>query len=110
MTIVTIFLYYAFCDIAYTPLLIAYGVEILPFRIRAEGFASMGSCSLVMHSHGAPNRFFLQSFVISGALVFNQYVNPVALKILGWKYYLFHVGWLAFEAQACFREMSNDVC
>ena len=63
------FLYYAFYDIAYTPLLVAYAVEILPFRIRAKGFAAM-------------------SFTISVALIFNQYVNPVALKKLGWKYYL----------------------
>ncbi|KAG8955080.1 hypothetical protein FRC04_009537 [Tulasnella sp. 424] len=78
-TIVMIFLYYAFYDIAYTPLLVAYAVEILPFAIRAKGFAVM-------------------SFTISLTLIFNQYVNPVALERLGWKYYLFYVGWLAFEA------------
>lgn len=78
-TIVMIFLYYAFYDIAYTPLLVAYAVEILPFTIRAKGFAVM-------------------SFTISLTLIFNQYVNPVALERLGWKYYLFYVGWLAFEA------------
>lgn len=35
------FLYYAFYDIAYSPLLVAYTVEILPFSIRAKGFAVM---------------------------------------------------------------------
>ncbi|KAG9037811.1 hypothetical protein FRB95_004098 [Tulasnella sp. JGI-2019a] len=77
-TIVMIFLYYGFYDIAWTPLLITYTIEILPFRLRAKGFAIM-------------------SFTVALALVFNQYVNPVALAKLGWKYYLFYVGWLAFE-------------
>jgi len=77
-TVVMIFIYYGFYDIAYTPLLVMYAVEILPFRIRAKGFAVM-------------------SFVMALALIFQQYVNPVALDHLGWKYYLFYVGMLAFE-------------
>lgn len=95
MTIVMIFLYYAFYDIAYTPLLVVYAVEILPFRLRAKGFAAM--------VHIAPSLFrtfntkftelfrplaFFQSFTISLALIFNQYVNPVALAKLRWKYYI----------------------
>ncbi|KAG8985295.1 hypothetical protein FRB90_004825 [Tulasnella sp. 427] len=78
ITIVMIFLYYGFYDIAYTPLLVAYVVEILPFRIRAKGFAVL-------------------SITINIALIFNQYVTPVALDKIGWKYYLFYVGFLAFE-------------
>lgn len=31
------------------------------------------------------------------ALVFNQYVNPVALERIGWKYYIFYCVWIAFE-------------
>ncbi|KAG8974115.1 hypothetical protein FRC05_007863 [Tulasnella sp. 425] len=77
-TIAMIFIYYGFYDIAYSPLLVAYTVEILPFAIRAKGFAVM-------------------NFTVSVTLIFNQYVNPVALKALGWKYYLFYCGWLAFE-------------
>ncbi|KAG9006696.1 hypothetical protein FRB94_014147 [Tulasnella sp. JGI-2019a] len=77
-TVGIIFLYYGFYDIAYSPLLVAYTVEILPFNVRAKGFAVM-------------------NFTVSIALIFNQYVNPVALKKLGWKYYLFYCGWLAFE-------------
>ncbi|KAG8912295.1 hypothetical protein FRC00_004838, partial [Tulasnella sp. 408] len=72
------FLYYGFYDIAYTPLLVAYAVEILPFHIRAKGFAVL-------------------SITINFALIFNQYVTPVALDRIGWKYYLFYVGFLAFE-------------
>ncbi|KAG8992051.1 hypothetical protein FRB95_004097 [Tulasnella sp. JGI-2019a] len=86
MTIVMIFLYYAFYDIAWTPLLVVYTLEILPYRLRAKGFAIM-------------------SFTVSLALVFNQYVNPVALDRLGWKYYLFYVAWLAFELVFVFLYM-----
>ena len=64
-----IFLFYAAYDLAFTPLIISYTVEILPYNIRAKGF----------------NVF---SFVISVALIFNQYVNPIALDALGWKYYV----------------------
>jgi len=77
-TIGVIFLYFGFYDIAYSPLLVAYTVEILPFSIRAKGFAVM-------------------NLTVSIALIFNQYVNPVAYGKLRWKYYLFYVAWLAFE-------------
>ncbi|KAF8551820.1 hexose transporter [Imleria badia] len=73
-----IFLFYAAYDLAFTPLIVSYTVEILPYNIRAKGF----------------NVF---SFVISLALIFNQYVNPIALDAIGWKYYLVYVCWLAFE-------------
>lgn len=73
-----IFLFYASYDIAFTPLIVSYTVEILPFHLRAKGF----------------NIF---NFVISCALIFNQYVNPIALDHLTWKYYIVYVCWLAFE-------------
>ncbi|KAF8893626.1 general substrate transporter [Infundibulicybe gibba] len=66
-------------DIAFTPLIVSYSVEILPYAIRAKGFAVF-------------------NFAISLSLIFNQYVNPVALEKLGWKYYLVYVFWLTFEA------------
>jgi hypothetical protein len=31
------------------------------------------------------------------ALFFNQYVNPIALEGIGWKYYIVYDVWLAFE-------------
>ena len=40
-TIPLIFVFYFFYDIAYTPLLVSYTLEILPYRIRAKGFAVM---------------------------------------------------------------------
>jgi MFS family permease len=64
-----IFLFYASYDIAFTPLIISYTLEILPYTLRAKGFT-------------------LFSFVISLALIFNQYANPVALRNIGWKYYV----------------------
>jgi hypothetical protein len=42
-TIPAIFLFYTFYDIAYTPLLVAYGLEILPFSLRAKGFTVLVS-------------------------------------------------------------------
>lgn len=31
------------------------------------------------------------------ALFFNQYVNPIALSHIEWKYYIFYVIWIGFE-------------
>ncbi|KAK0203424.1 hexose transporter [Desarmillaria ectypa] len=73
-----IFLFYAAYDIAFSPLIVAYTVEIFPYPIRAKGF----------------NVF---NFTISLALIFNQYVNPIALSNIGWKYYIVYVCWIAFE-------------
>ena len=42
-TEILIFCFYLSYDIAYTPLLVSYAVEILPFNIRAKGFALMVS-------------------------------------------------------------------
>ncbi|EPT02301.1 hypothetical protein FOMPIDRAFT_59695 [Fomitopsis schrenkii] len=73
-----IFLFYAFYDLAFTPLIVSYTVEILPFSVRAKGF----------------NVF---NFTISVALIFNQYVNPIALDSISWKYYIVYICWIAFE-------------
>ncbi|TDL25203.1 hexose transporter [Rickenella mellea] len=78
-----IFLFYASYDIAFTPLIVSYTVEILPYAIRAKGFT-------------------IFNFSISLSLIFNQYVNPIALKKLQWKYYLVYVAWLAFELVYCY--------
>ncbi|CCM04885.1 uncharacterized protein FIBRA_07081 [Fibroporia radiculosa] len=73
-----IFLFYAAYDIAFTPLIVSYTVEILPYSLRAKGF----------------NVF---NFVVSLSLIFNQYVNPIALQNIAWKYYIVYCCWLAFE-------------
>jgi MFS family permease len=61
-----------------SPLLVAYTVEILPFRIRAKGLVIM-------------------NLAVNITLVFNQYVNPVALEKIEWKYYIVYCAFLAFE-------------
>lgn len=65
-------------NIGWTPLQVTYVVEILPFNLRARG--------LVMYS-----------FAVAIALIFNQYVNPIALTQLKWKYYIVYDVWIAFE-------------
>ncbi|KAI0264422.1 general substrate transporter [Gloeopeniophorella convolvens] len=77
-TIPFIFMFYLFYDLAYTPMLVAYTLEILPFTIRAKGFAVM-------------------NLTVSLTLAFNQFVNPWALDAIGWKYYLVYCGWLGLE-------------
>jgi len=76
--IAIIFLFYACYDIAFSPLIVSYTVEILPYPLRAKGFTVF-------------------NFAISLSLIFNQYVNPIALAKLGWKYYIVYVCWIAFE-------------
>ncbi|KAH0835885.1 hexose transporter [Lanmaoa asiatica] len=73
-----IFLFSSAYALAFSPLVISYTVEILPFNLRAKGLC-------------------IFNFVVSLALIFNQYVNPIALGALGWKYYLVYVCWLACE-------------
>jgi MFS family permease len=67
--IAAIFLFYGAYDLAYTPLIVSYTVEILPYHLRAKGFTVF-------------------NFAISLSLIFNQYANPIALDKLGWKYYV----------------------
>ncbi|KAJ7238290.1 hexose transporter [Mycena haematopus] len=72
-----IFLYSAAYNLAFSPLIVTYALEILPYNIRAKGF----------------NIF---NITISIALIFNQYVNPIALAALSWKYYVVYwSGWCA---------------
>jgi sugar porter (SP) family MFS transporter len=72
------FAYQAAYAIAYSPLLVAYTVEILPYRIRSLGLTYM-------------------NFFVNIALVFNNFVNPIAFEALGWKYYIVYAVWLLFE-------------
>ncbi|EJC97804.1 hexose transporter [Fomitiporia mediterranea MF3/22] len=80
--IASIFLFYAAYDLAFTPLVVSYSIEILPFAIRAKGMA-------------------IYTLTVTLSLIFNQYVNPVALGALGWKYYIVYCVWLAFELVYC---------
>ena len=66
--IVFIFLFSSY-PIAFSVLPVAYTLEILPYPLRAKGFTIL-------------------NFVISLALIFNQYVNPITLQNIGWKHYV----------------------
>jgi hypothetical protein len=56
-TIPVIFLFYFFYDIAYTPMLVAYTLEILPYKIRAKGFAVMVGLIYCVFFRSLPNPF-----------------------------------------------------
>ena len=70
---------YAF---AWSGLLVAYTVEILPFKLRAKGL-------------------FIMNLFIQVALVINNYVNPIPLdgawKGTEWKLYCVYTAWIAVE-------------
>lgn len=75
-TVAFLFIFFGFYDIAFTPLSIAYPVEILPFNLRAKGLS-------------------LNLTTVFGAGFFNQYVNPIALEAIHWKFYFVYIGALA---------------
>jgi MFS family permease len=73
-----IFLYnFVFC-IGWTPLQVAYVVEILPYTLRARGLV-------------------LYNLFVALALIFNQYANPIGVTNSGWKFYITYDVWLLFE-------------
>jgi sugar porter (SP) family MFS transporter len=72
-----LFLFYGFYDLAFTPLIAAYPVEIWPYELRSRG---------VVVTHVA-------TYV---ALFFNLFVNPIALAAITWKYYIVYVVILVF--------------
>ncbi|KAH8111990.1 hexose transporter [Phellopilus nigrolimitatus] len=73
-----IFLFSAAYSIAWQPLITSYTIEILPFNLRAKGYTVF-------------------AFALSASLVFNQYINPIALAAISWKYYIVYCAWIAFE-------------
>ncbi|KAH9037798.1 general substrate transporter [Lactarius pseudohatsudake] len=76
-TIPLIFFLHLFYNLAYTPTLVAYTSEILPFTIRAKGFA-------------------LMNLTVSLALALNQFVDPWAFSQIGWKIAIVYCVWLCF--------------
>lgn len=73
-----IFIYYTSFNICLNPLLFLYPTEILPFRLRAMGLSIL-------------------VFSTKAASFFNQFVNPIGMDSLGWKYYLVYVVWILVE-------------
>lgn len=72
-----IFIYYAFYNLM-MPLQYLYVSEVFPFIHRSKGIAIMQLAN-------------------KGGTGFNQFVNPIGLDALQWKYYLVYVVLLAFE-------------
>lgn len=70
--------------LAWSGLLVAYTVEILPFKLRAKGIMVM-------------------NVAVQAALVINNYVNPLAISKGGpwqhdpWKLYCIYTAWIALE-------------
>lgn len=75
-TVALLFVFFGFYDIAFTPLSIAYPVEILPYNLRSKGL----SANLT---------------TVFAAGFFNQYVNPIALEAIEWKFYFVYIATLA---------------
>ncbi|KAJ5998057.1 hypothetical protein N7522_009717 [Penicillium canescens] len=75
-SVAMLFLFFGSYAIAYTPLSIAYPVEILPYHLRAKG---LSLCLTVVFAAG----------------FFNQYVNPIAFAALAWKFYFVYLACLA---------------
>ncbi|KAM0555076.1 hypothetical protein ACHAPJ_006425 [Fusarium lateritium] len=76
-----IFLFYGVAGFAWPGLTVAYCSEILPYSIRAKGLA-----------------ICLGVTALSGVL--NQYVNPIGLDKLAWKFYFVYIVILVIEV-AC---------
>ncbi|KXJ90092.1 lactose permease [Microdochium bolleyi] len=64
-----IFIFYFFYDIAWTPMLQAYPVEIYPYTLRSRGL----TVTMMMSTLG---------------LIVGNQVNPIAMKAIAWKYYI----------------------
>ncbi|KAL2860141.1 general substrate transporter [Aspergillus pseudodeflectus] len=73
-----IFLFYGAAGAAWPGLTVAYTVEILPFNIRAKGLT-------------------LCTCVAALAGIYNQYVNPLGLAALQWRFYFVYVAVLVVE-------------
>ncbi len=64
-----IFIFYFFYDIAWTPMLQAYPVEIFPYTLRGRGLSVA----------------YMSAYV---GLIVGNVVNPIAMGNIGWKYYI----------------------
>ncbi|KAM0324929.1 hypothetical protein ACHAQA_007895 [Verticillium albo-atrum] len=76
IVIACIFLFQTFYSIAWMNLLVVYPLEICPYYMRAKAW------SLVL-------------LVVYVAQIFGNYVNPVALESIGWKFYIYYCVWVS---------------
>jgi sugar porter (SP) family MFS transporter len=73
-----IFLYYTCYGMALNGLPFLYWTEILPYQLRAKGIN-------------------ISAITTTIVLIYNGYVNPVAMAAIGWKYYIVFVCIIAVE-------------
>jgi hypothetical protein len=66
---------------------VAYPVEILPYHLRAKGLTIL-------------------NLSISLSLFFGQYVNPIGIENLGWKFYIVYEVWLVIEVRSSYNMAS----
>ncbi|TKX22982.1 lactose permease-like protein 2 [Elsinoe australis] len=76
--IAMIFLFYGAAGFAWPGLTVSYSSEILPYNIRAKGVAIAFSCQAL-------------------ASVINQYINPIGLESIQWKFYFVYIVILVAE-------------
>jgi MFS family permease len=74
-----LFIFFGFYDLAWTPLSNMYTVEILPYNLRAKGQA-------------------IYNIVQGSANAVNQWVNPIILEAIHWKYYGVYIAILSLYA------------
>jgi MFS family permease len=67
-----LFIFFAGYDIALTPLIVAYPVEIWPYALRSRGITVTWIVAIL-------------------AIFFNTFINPIALAAIAWKYYFVFV-------------------
>lgn len=78
-----IFIYYFFYNLGLNGLPFTYVTEILPYTTRAKGLSI----------------FTLVQFIV---MIYNGFVNPIAMDAIHWKYYIVYVCILAVEFGVCF--------
>jgi hypothetical protein len=77
-----IFIYYAFYNLM-MPLTYIFICEVFPFIHRSKGVA-------------------ITQLFSRGSSSFNQFVNPIGLGAIEWRYYIVYVAWLAVETTVIF--------
>lgn len=77
LVLACIFIFQAFYTFAWTNLVVTYPLEVVTYRMRAKTWA-----------------FVLLTIQVSS--IFGGYVNPIALKNISWKFYIYYCVWVTF--------------
>ncbi|KAH8691989.1 putative MFS hexose transporter [Talaromyces proteolyticus] len=75
LVLACIFAFQAFYTLAWTNLIVTYPLEVVTLQMRAKAWA-----------------FVLLTIQVSS--IFGSYVNPIALKNIGWKFYIYYCIWV----------------